>query len=271
MFNNAKALQGYKLESIDGEIGKVDEFYFDDRYWTVRYLVADTGNWLTGRKVLISPYALGEVNILKRHITIGLTKKQIEESPSLDTDMPVSQQFESDYYKYYGWPSYWRGTFAWGSFPNTVRNPKKWKESEKSEKTWDYHLRSTHEVSSYNIHASDGEIGRVKDFIIDDDTWAIRYLIVDAQNWWSGKCVLISPQWIEMVSWDKSTVFVNLSRETIKQSPEYLEDALTTRNYEIGLHKHYNRPGYWDKPEPDVHEHSSWRTAGERKGGLTTF
>ena len=87
----------------------------------------------------------------------------------------------------------------------------------------------------------DGEIGHVEDFIIDDETWAIRYLIVDTHNWWPGKKVLVSPQWIERVSWGERKVFVNLSREAIKQSPEYTDESLLTRDYEIGLHRHYNR------------------------------
>ena len=115
MLNKANALKGYKLDSIDGEIGKVKEFYFDDRYWTIRYLVADTGNWLTGRQVLISPYALDDVNKEEQEIGVDLTKKQIEDSPSLDSDKPVSRQFEKAYYGYYGWPMYWGGPYMWGS------------------------------------------------------------------------------------------------------------------------------------------------------------
>ena len=114
MLNKAKTLKGYKLDSLDGEIGKVKEFYFDDQHWTIRYLVADTGNWLTGRQVLISPYALVAVNKEEQHIAIDLTKKQIEDSPSLNSDKPVSRQFEEAYYGYYGWPMYWGGPYMWG-------------------------------------------------------------------------------------------------------------------------------------------------------------
>ena len=106
MLIKAKTLEGFKLNSIDGDIGKVKEFYFDDLHWTIRYLVADTGGWLTGRQVLISPYALGDPDRLARHITVNLTKKQIEDSPSLSSDKPVSQQFELDYHGYYGYPMY---------------------------------------------------------------------------------------------------------------------------------------------------------------------
>jgi uncharacterized protein YrrD len=246
MLNKAKTLKGYKLHGLDGEIGKVKEFYFDDHHWMVRYLVADTGNWLTGRQVLISPYSLVAVNKEEQYITIDLTKKQIEDSPSLDSDKPVSRQFEDSYYGYYGYPMYWNGLYTWGAYPYIVRDRAMWGESTKGGKVWDPNLRSTHDVSGHHIQAADGEIGHVDDFIIDDETWAIRYLIIDTQNWWPGKKVLVSPKWIERVSWSESKVFINLSRQTIKSAPEYTEESLPTRDYETGLHLHYNRQGYWD-------------------------
>jgi hypothetical protein len=140
---------------------------------------------------------------------------------------------------------YWGGPYMWGMYPYIVRNREQWRASPRGEKAWDPSLRSTHDVSGHYIEAADGGIGHVEDFIIDDDTWAIRYLLIDTRNWWPGKKVLVAPQWIERVSWDESTVFVNLSRETIKQSPEYTEESLLTREYETELHRHYNRQGYW--------------------------
>ena len=245
MLSKVLTLKGYKLHSLDGDIGKVKEFYFDDRHWTIRYLVADTGNWLTDRQVLISPYALGAVNKEEQCIAIDLTKKQIEDSPSLNSDKPVSRQFEEEYIEYYGWPVYWSGPYVWGPHPIIMRDPGQWKKSTKSKKTWDSHLRSTHEVSAYHIQAADGEIGHIKDFIIDDEMWAIRYLIIDTQNWWPGKKVLVSPKWIERIGWSESMVYVNLTRENIQKSPEYTDESMLTREYETGLHRHYNRQGYW--------------------------
>ncbi len=243
--SKVKTLKGYKLDSIDGEIGKVKEFYFDDHYWTIRYLVADSGK-RSSKQVLISPYALRAVNEKEQNIAINLTKKQIEDSPSLDVDKPVSRQFEADYYGYYGWPAYWMGPNQWGAYPYIERDREKWKELTKmGEKWWDPHLRSTNAVSGYHVQASDGEIGNVEDFLVDDETWAIRYLVINTRNWWPGKKVLVSPKWIERVSWDESKVFINLTREVIKQSPEYWEESLLTRDYEIKLHHHYDRPGYW--------------------------
>ncbi len=143
MLSKAKTLKGYKLGSLDGEIGRVKEFYFDDRYWTIRYLVADTGNWLTGRQVLISPYALGAVDNEGQSISIDLTKKQIESSPSLDSDKPVSRQFEDEYYGYYGWPTYWGGPYSWGASPHIVRDRTTWDSLTQAVKTWDPNLRDT--------------------------------------------------------------------------------------------------------------------------------
>lgn len=253
MLIKATSLQGYALQSLDGEFGKVKEFYFDDRYWTVRYLVADTGHWLMGRQVLISPYALGAVSREEQRLAIHLTKKQIKESPDLSTDKPVSTQFEESYYGYYRWPTYWGGQNMWGAYPYLAHDRTEWLKSTGLEEGWDPSLRSTQEVSGYHIQAPDGEIGHVEDFIIDDETWAIRYLVIDTRNWLPGRKVLVSPKWIERVGWSESKVFFNISRESIKQAPEYTETSLITRDYETELHGHYNRQGYWDDaPNPPV-------------------
>jgi hypothetical protein len=139
------------------------------------------------------------------------------------------------------------GQSMWGTYPYITRGDhEKWVESTKSEKVWDPHLRSTHDVSGHYIQATDGEIGHVEDFIIDDETWAIRYLIVDTRNWLPGKKVLIAPQWIDRVSWSESKVFIKFDREAIQHAPTYTEASLAARDYEIRLHRHYNRPGYWE-------------------------
>jgi hypothetical protein len=249
MLIKAKTLTGYELLSLDGEIGRVKEFYFDDRHWVVRYLVADTGSWLSDRQVLISPYALIAVNKEQLHVSVGLTKAQIQDSPSLETHKPVSRQYEQAYSGYYGWPIYWGGPYMWGPYRFLERDRAAWTEPIREEETWDPHLRSTEDVCGHAVQATDGEIGHVQDFIIDDETWAIRYLVIDTRNLWPGRTVIVSPKWIQRVSWGEQKVFVNLTREVIKQSPEYSEEALLTRDYEVSLHGHYNREGYW-VPEP---------------------
>jgi uncharacterized protein YrrD len=245
MLRKVKDLTGYTLQSSDGDIGKVKEFYFDDKHWVVRYLVADTGNWLKERLVLLSPYALLNVDKEAQQVAVSLSKKQIEESPSLGTNMPVSQHFEMSYHNYYGWPSYWSGSYAWGNFPLIIREPGKRQTTNLNGKAWNPNLRSTHGVRGYHIQGVDGEIGHVEDYIIDDETWAIQYIVVETRNWIPGRKVLISPRWIDRVSWDESKVFVNLSSEVIKAAPEYSDEILLSREYETRLHGHYNRVGYW--------------------------
>jgi sporulation protein YlmC with PRC-barrel domain len=241
----ARELKGYQLDSINGTIGSAREFYFDDHYWSIRYLVAKTAGWLSGRKVLLSPYSVTGIDPVDETVSISLTKKQIEDSPSIDDDEPVSRQFEVSYYDYYGYPAYWGGPYMWGYYPYLERDNARWSGWDLNRAPWDRHLRSTQEVTGYNILATDGEIGHVEDFIIDEETWAIRYLIVATTNFWPGKKVLVSPQWIKSVSWDTREVLVDLSREKIKKAPPYVEDDAISREYETGLYGHYNRHGYW--------------------------
>jgi uncharacterized protein YrrD len=242
MLTNAKELKGYKLGARDGEIGRVADFYFDDKFWTLRYLVANTGSWLKNRKTLISPHAFSKINKIDQIFSLNLTKRQIEGSPPLDTNLPVSKQYQESYMGYYGYPIYWYGSYPWGASP--VVDQAELIENQK-ENHWDPHLRSANEVADYKIHARDGEIGHVVDFIIEDESYAIRYLVVEAGNWFSRKKVLVSPQWIEKVESPNSEVFTSLSREEIKDAPVYIEGRAVCRDYESGLFDHYGYEGYW--------------------------
>jgi hypothetical protein len=187
MQHSVKDLKGYAIGARDGDIGKVDDFYFDDEFWTIRYLVAETGNWLMNQKVLISPFALGEVDVSRERLNVTLTKKQVEESPSIDTDQPVSRQHEALFLDYYSYPYYWDGPFLWGRMPYPRFSDADRKRDEKAraerEEANDLHLRSVKKVTGYHIDATDGDIGHVEDFIIDGETWEIRYMVVATQNW----------------------------------------------------------------------------------------
>ncbi len=252
MLRRAKALVGYKLGARDGDIGRVQDFHFDDQSWTIRYLVADTGTWLTGRLVLISPVALGTVDEQAKHVQVDLTRRQIENSPSIDAAQSVERQHEIEVARYYGWPEYWSGPLLWGPVPPPVM-PRIGEEAGRAtpgttpapEQRGESHLRSASEVQGYYIHAQDGDLGHVEDFVIADDDWVVRYLVVDTRNWWPGKKVLLSPLWIKSVDWDTSTVYVELHRDTIKRAPEYDEHRPITREFEARLFEHYQREGYW--------------------------
>ena len=195
MLRNVTYLKGFAIRAPDGEIGTVEQFYFDDETWAIRYLVVNTGGWLPGRLVLVSPIALRQAEWQSKRLDVALTKKQIEDSPPIDTHKPVSRQHEAAYMGYFGYPYYWIGPFLWGlaSYPaglvaqREAVTEAKAAQAREGKEPADSHLRSTNEVTGYHIEAADGEIGHVADFIVDDETWAIRYLEVDMRNWWPGK------------------------------------------------------------------------------------
>jgi len=251
MLRNTSQLKGLVIRATDGEIGAVDQFYFDDDSWAIRYLTVDTGGWLGGRQVLISPMSVVNANWQAKRVDVSLTKKQVENSPDIDTHLPVSRQHEAAYLQYYGYPFYWGGPYLWGPTFNpsslsapAVASMQAIPDSIAREWT-DSHLRSSEAVTGYHIEAADGEIGHVDGFVVDDEAWAIRYIEVATRNWWPGKRVLVSPAWIERVSWADSRVYAGLSREAIKNGPEYTESMPVTREYEDRLYFHYGRPPYW--------------------------
>ena len=248
MLKAASYLKGTSIAATDGEIGSVQDLYFDDRSWTIRYLVVDTGTWLPGRKVLISPMSV-RAGTTSDSVTVGLTKHQVEESPSVDAELPVNRQYEEAYSRYYGYPYYWSGPNRWGpsQYPGDVGTGAGATAADTySPVGGDPSLRSVRDVTGYYIEATDGDIGHVEDFLIDDRNWAIRYMIVDTRNWWPGKKVVVSPEWIRQVSWHDSKVFVDLTREGVKTAPEYDPDHPMTRDYETKLFRHYARPNYWE-------------------------
>lgn len=215
------SLIGYAIRATDGDLGKVYEFYFDDVTWTIRYMVAETGNWLSGRKVLISVVAMGKPDWESRAFPVNLTCEQVRSSPDIDTQRPVYRQHEAELHEYYQWPQYWEGGYqgALGITPFPLFEAPLSQESPESGRQDDPHLRSTRQVTGYKIHATNGEIGHVADFMVNDQNWAIRYLVVDTGNWLPGKKVLVSPSWIKSVNWDDASVTVDRMRESIKNSP----------------------------------------------------
>jgi hypothetical protein len=248
MFHRAKELIGYKLGAKDGEIGRVKDFYFEDTNWTIRYLVADTGTWLSGRLVLISPFGLAGIDGGSKHFNVKLTREQVERSPSIDTHKPVSRQFEAEYARHYGWPMYWYGPALWGPTPYPIYGPAPQETKHNpalAQQRGDPHLRSASEVEGNYLHATDGDLGHVHDFLIAEEDWAIRYVIVDTRNWWPGKKVLIPTQWIREVNWEQSKVYVDVAREAIKAAPEYSDELRLSRDFEQKLFEAYRREPYW--------------------------
>ena len=242
MKRSIKSLIGYAIGATDAELGKVKEFYFDDKTWTIRYMIVETGNWLSGRKVLISPEALLKPDWENEVFPVNLTEEQIKNSPEIDTEKPVSRQQEIKLYGHYPWTNYW-GDESYGfgmpvSMFQVLQGEGDSPDDKRSDD--DPHLRSTKKVTGYSVKATDGEIGNVEDFIIDDSNWKLDFMIVDTGKWFPGKKVIISPKWIKEIKWDTSTIIVNVSVENVKKSPEYDPDKPISEVYESKLHTHYN-------------------------------
>lgn len=258
MLRNAKTLERFEICASDGLVGHLADFYFDDQFWRVRYLIVDTGSWLSSRQVLISPVAVTGSEWDANILSVELTKEQVRKSPGIDTAKPVERQQEKALFEYYGWPYYWgdagppgapmTGTAvaAGARFPADeteigMRSEEKAR-AERAAAQADPHLRSVRDVTGYHLEAGDGGIGHVEDFLLDDQSWDIRYLVIDTRNWWPGKKVLVAPQWITHVSWAESKVFTDLTRDTIKNSPAYDPSKPVTPDYAGRLHEHYGRP-----------------------------
>ena len=271
MLRNLNDLQGCAIRATDGAIGHVKDFYIDDQAWVVRYLVVETGSWLSSRKVLISPIAISDPDWQERSLPASITREQVKNSPDIDTDKPVSRQHETQYLGYYGYPLYWGGPGLWGAgsypsmmMPDFVSTPSVIQPqpdgahvdadaAAAGHNRDDPHLRSCNKVMSYHIHASDGEIGHVEGLLVDEQTWAIRYIIVNTSNWWLGHQVLIAPEWIRDVSWIDGMVSLNLTRQKIKDAPAYNPAVQVDRTHEASIYKHYGNMAYWVKEQvPDA-------------------
>ena len=225
MLRSLKQLYGEKLGATDGEIGHIKDFYFDDQNWAIRYLIADTGTWLPGRKVLISPHSLASPAASGKVVDVGLTRKQIENSPSIESQKPVSRQFEEEYYRYYGWPHYWQGSALWGmsGFPILEQPPgplvNKAAAMIGPQPERELHLRSTQAVNGYLVRIGEETIGHICDFMIDAQSWEIGQLVVKTGHRLSGKDMLIPTKQVERISYEESTVFAHPGVEAAGQSP----------------------------------------------------
>lgn len=241
MLRSIKDITTYSIRAKDGEIGKAKDILFDDRDWNLRYLVADTGNWLPGRKVLISPLNLQKPDVGESpHLfPVALAKKQIKESPQLDEDAPVSRQFEAEYAKYYKHDFYW---FNREAYEGKDRTSDPIAHSENLKEIRESHLRSTNELIGYHIKAEDGEFGHVEDFIIEDETWNLKYLVIDSRNWLPGKKFLIDINWIHDFQWSADSATVRLTQKQIEESPEYFPGEPINVDYLNRLYDYYGKP-----------------------------
>lgn len=271
MLRSLKDFQGYTVEATDGEIGKVRDVYFDDETRHVRYVVASIGDWLDRHDVLISPWAFKEPT--SHSFPVGLTRDQVRNSPAVDTAQPLSRQQEIELHDYFGWPSYWgyvgvSNTLDPASFyPSAselrrirekVGDLTRQRERDIQDHGYDPHLRSTREVAGYRVRALDGQVGHVEDFILDTDSWTIRYCVVDTRDWLPGRRVLIAASWLSHIDWAQKLIHVDLRREDIEHAPEFDPEQPVNRRYEERLYDYYGRPRYWasEEVEPERSGHA---------------
>lgn len=244
MLRRLKDLNDYTMSSLDGDWGDVSDFYFDDVRWTVRYLVVDTsGFWEPGSQVLVSPIAFREIDWDSHRIQLRLTQDRVQGSPELDLTRPIPRGYERQYCRYYDLPPYWGQGKVWGGseYPESLAVDH-WRERNE-DSTDESHLRSVREVTGFHIEGLDGEIGRIRDFVIDDRTWTIRYLVADANAWWRGQSVLLAPHWIEHINFNEGIVRMNMPRRIIQASPEWSPGDPIGKEYELRLRQHYESDG----------------------------
>lgn len=230
MLFTTKTLNGDPIRARDGDVGTVKDVYFDDEKWAVRYLVVDTGGWLPGKKVLISPAAVlrgGDVDAIR----VSLTREQVKAAPDVDTDAPISRVLEAAQARHYGYPYYWSGPLLWGVGtlpvgvpPDGIRQkapvlPEREMEEAARIQAAESHLRSSAEVIGYSIRATDGEIGHVEDFLVDTESWAIAGVVVDTRNWLPGGKVVVSPDQVIEIDWEARQAGLGLTREQIRSAP----------------------------------------------------
>jgi hypothetical protein len=239
MLISTQAVYGSSVANAEEEIGTIRDLFFNDQSWAVRYMVVEAGNWLNSRRVLLSPAVVQKTDWPSHRVFVPLTQRQVKEAPPVSTDLPVSRQKEIELAGYYGWGAYWGGGV----------------EPPHQEVEGDPHLRSADEVTGYRIEASDGSIGHVEELILDDQgfesgVWEFRYLVVDTRNWLPGRKVLVAPMWAESIDWERRRIHLGLTREQVKDSPEFDVDAPVNRRYEEVLYDYYGMPKYWLTPSP---------------------
>jgi len=249
MLRTASELKGYEIIAMDGRLGAVSDFLFDDTTWKIRWLVDETGGWLSGHKVLIHATAIGQADDVHQRLAVNLMTEAVRNSPAIGQDEPVSRQFESSLYGYYGWDPLWAGRcFGGGAIAAPLVAPPlsgfMMAPARPHGGGHDPHLRSCAAVTGYHVHGSDHDVGHIAGFLLDDRDWTVRYLIVDTHNWWPGDHVLLAPAAVSAIDWSGREVRVMVTRAQVQSSPPWPREVAISSEYERRLYAHYDWPGY---------------------------
>ncbi|MEJ2024010.1 MAG: PRC-barrel domain-containing protein [Deltaproteobacteria bacterium] len=255
MLRSSRNLMEIVIQAEDGEIGRCKDFLVDEMSWIIRYMVADTSKWLPGRKVLIPPDVLKTPDWDLKHIPVQMTRAQIEQSPVLDEDAPVSRRYEKRYYGHFGWPPYWVGSAALGEVPNPY--PISEMQSHVEDKNTDPkkpHFPSLKQLRDFPVKAEGEDVGHLHDCMMDLPDWIVRYLVVDISKWYQLKArkILLIPEAVTNIDLIDREIRTNIMREDMKNCPEYNEETPLDRDFEVVLHDYYGWPKYWETFKENV-------------------
>jgi uncharacterized protein YrrD len=251
MLKNIRRLEKFSIHATDGDLGRVEDCYFDDDKWTIRYFVVHTGKWLFGQHVLVSPFSVSRIDWEEKKLCVNLTMDQVKNSPDISTDQPISRQKESEFHFYYDFPAYWGGTALWGTHMSPagalLDHDAEAEPPETGPGKHSSHLRSTREVTGYRVYTVDSDAGKAADFIFDQDTWAFRYLVIDTSHWLPGKKVVVPVKLVDRVIWSRSKVNVNIARDRLQYAPPLPESGTVVQEYEETLFAYYHLHPYWEE------------------------
>lgn len=240
MLKTLQSMRDCTLSAKDGEIGTVRDVFFDDEYWTVRYLVVNTSSWLVGRKVLILPHSLGVLDNFNHAISVDLTRQQVKDSPDIDTDQPMSRAEELKYHRYFGFPIYWGGIVSEMPAPiPAIPEPLYPSKEDVPGQIHETHLRSARELEGYRVEASDGHMGHVSELLIMPEDWHIPYLILKTKDWLPGRKVIVPTTSFRRVNWLDRSIKVNLERAEIERAPEFNGQDLENGTLDEKLYQHF--------------------------------
>lgn len=232
----------------DGDLGRVEQVYFDVRTWGMCYLIVDTSAWGYGEKIWVPLRCISQIDFASGVVKLNRTQQKMLSSSSLDTKTPVSRLQEVRIFDYYDCKPYWEEA----NFHGTPHDPAAPLEPDANTRMTEQmnalnalnalnatvHPLSTKEVGGFTIEALEGPIGHIRDFVFDDETWLIRYLTVDTRDWWQSESeVLLSTESFKCIDSTTSTISTSLSRDAIKRSPAYIDAVPLSRMYETQLHK----------------------------------
>lgn len=252
---NLSDVESYKVVASDGDVGSVVGFLLDDERWTVRYLVVETGGFVGGRRLLVSPIGFRKRPNPHGRFHLGMTIDKVQKSPSIDLTQPISRKQEREFNDYNRYPPYWglKGLWGAGAHPSALVMRQGSSETlGDTNAAMECRLRSDKDLRGLEVQGRDGEIGRISDFIIDAETWEVRYWVVATGSWWPEHRVLIAPQWATLTSATEQSLHVDISRESFMTGPAWNPAVPIGREYETRLYGHYARPVYWDTENDPV-------------------